>query len=95
MCKDLIRDNPGSEVIVASDGDEFFRLTASYFGQKGLYDGFNLLKSLPEIKRKTILIIAIYDKDVPAYQAFLSSHNAKLVNNINHANFYRIDLLPE
>ena len=95
MCKDLIRDNPGTEVIVASDGDEYFRLVAAYNAQKGLYDGINLLKSLPEIKRKTILIIAIYDKDVPVYQAFLSSHNAKLINSINKANFYRIDLIPE
>ena len=95
MCKDLIHDNPGSEVIVASDGDEYFRLMASYLGQKGLYDGFNLLKSLPEIKKKTILILALYDQEIPAYQGFLSSQNAKLISSVNHANFYRIDLLPE
>ena len=94
MCKDLVDDNPDAEVVVASDGDEYFRLIASYLGQKGLYDGINLLNSLPEIKKKTILIIAIYDKDVPVYRSFLLSHNAKLINSINHANFYRIDLIP-
>ena len=94
MCKGLIRDNPGSDVIVASDGDEYFRLMASYLGQKGLYDGFNLLKSLPEIKRKTILILALYDREIPMYKAFLASQNATLINSVNHANFYRIDLLP-
>ena len=94
MCKDLIRDNPGSEVIVASDGDEYFRLMASYLGQKGLYDGSNLLKSLPEIKKKTILVLALYDKEISVYQGFLTTQNAKLISSVNHANFYRVDLLP-
>ena len=94
MCKELIHNNPGTEIIVASDGDEYFRLMGSYLGQKGLYDGFNLLKSLPEIKKKTILILALYDNEIPAFQAFLSAQNAKLINSVNHANFYRIDLSP-
>jgi hypothetical protein len=76
MCKQLVKENPDSEILVASDSDEFFRLMASYLGQKGVYDGFSLIKSLPKIKKKTILILALYDNEITTYQAFLSLQNA-------------------
>ncbi|HET6766530.1 MAG TPA: hypothetical protein VFH08_03990 [Chitinophagaceae bacterium] len=95
MCTQLIRDNPDSEILVISDGDEFFRLMASYLGQKGVYDGFNFIKSIPEVEKKTILIIALYDNEMIDYRGFLSLQNAKLINKVNGVNFYRIDLLPE
>lgn len=94
MCKELISENPDAEILVASDSDEYFRLMATYLGQKGIYDGFNLLKSLPAVDKKTILILALYDNEIATYQPLLSVQNGKLIKNINHANFYRIDLLP-
>lgn len=95
LCKDLIQDNPDTEILVASDNDEYFRLMASYLGQKGIYDGLNLLNSVPEVKKNTILILALYDNQIPTYDSFLLLHNAQLIKNINHANFYRINLYPK
>lgn len=94
MCSRIIQDNPDSEILVVSDGDEFFKLMAAYLGQKGVYDGFNFIKSVPEVEKKTILIIALYDNEMIGYQGFLSSQNAKLINRVNGVNFYRTDLLP-
>jgi len=94
MCREIIKDNPDSEILVVSDGDEFFKLMAAYLGQKGVYDGFNFIRSMPAIKKKSILLIALYDNEMADYQAFLSAQRATLINRVNGVNFYRVDLLP-
>ena len=94
MCRQVIKDDPDSEVLVVSDGDEFFKLMAAYLGQKGVYDGYNFIKSIPAIKKKTILLIALYDNEISQYRAFLSEQGAKFINKVNGVTFYRIDLLP-
>ena len=95
MCNQVIQENPDAEILVISDGDEFFKLMTAYLGQKGIYDGFNFIKSMPPIKKKTILLIALYDQEIEGYHAFLSVQRAKLVSKVNGVNFYRIDILPD
>lgn len=94
LIKSSARENPGTEIYVIADNDELFLLLTNYLGHKGIYDGFNLVKALPSVKRKTILILALYDNQIADYKSFITAQNAKFLTNINQVNFYRVDLLP-
>ena len=95
MCKEVIQENPDAEILVISDGDEFFKLMTAYLGHKAIYDGFNFIKSMPPIKKKTVLLIALYDQEIADYRAFFSEQGARFINKVNGVSFYRIDILPK
>jgi len=90
----LVHSNPGEEIWVVSDHDDFFPLMANYLGHKGIYKGGDMLKGLPVIKRETILVFALYDNEMADYQSFLDIHKAKLLNRVNYVTFYKVDLSP-
>jgi len=90
----LKKNNPEAQLYVVSDNDEMYLLTANYLGHKGIYDGYNFLKNLPVVKKRTILILPLYDNQVSTYRPFLATQNAQLLNRVNGVNFYRIDIAP-
>ena len=90
----LARSNPVEEIWVVSDNDDFFPLMTNYLGHKGIYDGNNMLKSLPPVKKKTILLLPLYDVEMEMYKPFLSAHNAQFLNRVSYVSFYKIDLTP-
>jgi hypothetical protein len=88
------RNNPEADILVVSDNDEFFPLMANYLGHKGIYDGNNMLKARLAVKRKTILILALYDMEMATYQSFLTERKAQFLNRVAFVNFYEVELLP-
>jgi len=94
MIKPIGDSNPGAEILIVADGDEFYPLMGSFLGYKGVYNGFALANSWSSIKKKTILILALYDPELPGYQAFFNEQKAQLLDRVNDVNFYRIDIVP-
>jgi len=94
MMKPVIHDNQGTDILVAAESDEFYPLMGSYLGQKGIYDGQHFFNSFPEIKKKTIIIFALYDPELLKYQEFIAIHKGYLIDKVNGVNFYRVDLHP-
>lgn len=84
-----------SQLWVISDYDVDFLLTATFFGHKGIYDGFKVLEKPLKVKKKTILILPLYDPQLPEYSQFLFLHKAQFLERINEVNFYRIVLYPD
>jgi hypothetical protein len=94
LIKMLEKNDPDAQLYVVSDNDEMYLLTANYFGHKGIYDGYKMLQNLPVVKKKTILILPLYDNQLPAYTPFLTTQHARFLNRVNEVNFYRIDIAP-
>ena len=90
----LSREYTMADFLIVSGSDDFFPLMAAYLGLKGIYDGQNIDKVLPQIKKKTIIIFTLYDNELPAYREFLTKQNAVVLNQINGVNFYSITLEP-
>ncbi|HET6767917.1 MAG TPA: hypothetical protein VFH08_10980 [Chitinophagaceae bacterium] len=88
----LSRENTDADFLIVSGSDDFFPLMAAYAGHKGIYDGQNIHNTLPQIKKKTIIIFTLYDNELPAYQEFLTNQNAVVLNKINGVNFYSVTL---
>src|SRR4030095_7827315 len=91
----LKRDNPDTELLIVAESDDFFPLMAAYFDHKGIYDGRNLLKELPQVKKKTMIIFTLYDNELTPYKEILATHNASLLNQVNGVSFYIMTLEPE
>lgn len=94
LLRSSARDNPGAEIYVIADNDELFLLLTNYLGYKGVYDGFNLIKTLPHVKRKAILILALYSNQLADYRPFITAQHARFLTEINQVSFYTVDLLP-
>ena len=94
LIKTLEKNNPDTQLYVVSDNDEMYLLTANYLGHKGIYNGYNLLKNLHVVKKKTILILPLYDNQLPTYSPFLSTQKAQRLSRVNEVNFYRVDIAP-
>jgi hypothetical protein len=94
MMRSIGLSDPGTEILIVSDGDEFYPLMGSFLGYKGVYNGFALTKSLSSIKKKIILVLALYDPELPGYQSFLNEQRAQLIDRVNNVNFYRVDIAP-
>lgn len=90
----LSRENTNADLLTVSGSDDFFPLMAAYSGHKGIYDGQNIDKVLPQIKKKTIIIFTLYDNELPAYQEFLKKQDAVVLNQINGVNFYSVTIEP-
>ena len=93
MIQPLIQQNPNTDIFILSHSDEFYPLMGSYMGLKGVYDGENLIRNLSTVKKKSIMILALYDPELHIYQSFLNSQKAQSINRVNGVNFYRVDLL--
>ena len=91
----LEKNNPDAQLYVISDNDEMYLLTANYLGHKGIYHGYNIVKNLPVVKKRTIVILPLYDNQLPAYATFLTTQKAQLLNRVNEVNFYRLDIAPK
>jgi len=94
MMQPVIKDNPEADIIVIAESDEFYPLMGSFLGLKGLYDGQQFIKSLPAIKKKTIVIFTLYDNETEKYEQFIADHKGVLINKVNSVAFYRVDLVP-
>jgi len=90
----VIKKNPDADIVVASDNDHFNPYTAAFLDKKGIFDGVNLNRILPKVKKRTILLVALYDYELPAYNAFLSNNNVKFLNRVLSSNYYMIELSP-
>lgn len=90
----LSRENGDSDFWVIAGSDDFFPLMASYMGQKGIYNGTALIKSLPDVKKKTFMLFALYDDELATYESFFKNWNAVLLKKVNGVNFYQVILLP-
>ncbi|TAL45629.1 MAG: hypothetical protein EPN92_07295 [Chitinophagaceae bacterium] len=66
----VMKENPGVEILAAADSDHFHPYMATYLNQKGIFDGINLNKGLPQVKKKTILLMMLYEKELTDYQYF-------------------------
>lgn len=94
LMNSLAHENPDADIYVVSDTDDFFPLATNYLGYKGIYDGKNMLKRLPKIKRKTKLILALYEWELEEYRPFIAAHNGQFLKMVVWVYFYRIDLSP-
>jgi hypothetical protein len=94
LMNSLGKENPDADICVVSDNDDFFPLATNYLGYKGVYDGNKMLKELPKVKKKTILILALYDLELNEYRPFIAAHNGKFLKMVSWVYFYRIDLTP-
>lgn len=94
LARTYLKNNPDADIYVAAENDEKYLMLANYLGCKGIYDSPNLIKGLPIVEKKTILILALYDDQLPAYQLLLSKQNTQLLHIVNQVNFFRIDILP-
>lgn len=89
----LNRENPAAEIWVVAESDDFFPLMAAYQNHKGVYNGTALITAVPVVKKETIVLFALYDNEVQAYQSFFDSRKVTLLNKVNGVNFYRLILL--
>lgn len=94
MIKRVIRDNPNTNIYILSHSDEFYPLMGSYLGLRGVENGKAFIKTFPSAKRKSILILALYDPELPAYNSFINDHNARQIDRVNNVNFYSVDFVP-
>jgi hypothetical protein len=67
---------------------------AAYLDRKGIYDGQTFVKQKLKIKKKTIVIFALYENELPPYREFLTKQNAILLNRINGVSVYSVTLEP-
>jgi len=88
------REYPDADFLIISESDDFFPLMAAYLDRKGIYDGQTFVKQMLKIKKKTILIFALYENELPPYREFLTKQNAILLNQINGVSFYSVTLEP-
>ena len=93
MIQPLIQQNPTTDIFILSHSDEFYPLMGSYLGVKGIYDGENVIRNVSALKKKSIMILALYDPELPIYQSILSTQKAQPVNRVNGVNFYRVDII--
>jgi hypothetical protein len=84
---------PGYEVWAAAPGDNFYQYLATYHGHIGIADPNNF-KSGITVKKKTLLILMLYDHEIKEYQTFLSSSSILDSKRISNSNFYSIELKP-
>jgi hypothetical protein len=94
LMNSLKQENPDADIWVVSDRDDFFPLATSYLGYKGIFDGNNMLKQVPPVRRKTILILALYDLEMKDYRPFIAAHNGQFLKMVAGVYFYSIDLSP-
>lgn len=92
MIKPLMQQNPNTDIFILSHSDEFYPLMGSYLGLKGIFDAERFTRS-PSLKNKNILILALYDPELPVYQTFLNAQKAQLIKRVNNVNFYRVDIV--
>src|SRR5213075_1269072 len=63
---------PGYEIWAAAPGDNFYSYLATYKGYIGIADAKRLKNDPPKVKTKTLLILMLYDHEIPEYSSFLS-----------------------
>ena len=90
----LKRDNPDTDFLVVAQGDDFFPLMAAYLGHKGIYDGQDLVKQTLRVKKKTIVLFALYENELATYREFLAKNSASLLSHVNGVNFYTVAISP-
>lgn len=90
----VIKKNPDADIVVASDNDHFNPYTAAFLDKKGIFDGANLNRTLPKVKKRTILLVVLYDYELPAYNSFLSNNNVQFLKRVLSSNYYMMELTP-
>jgi len=92
--KSLSRENADADFLIVAGSDDFFPLMAAYYGHKGIYNGQALVKTLPAVKKKTIILFALYEYELAVYDSFFKNKNAVLLNKLNGVNFYQLIIMP-
>lgn len=91
---ELEKKYPGYDIWAAALGDSFYPYTATYYGHTGIADGETFKNNVIKVKRKTILILMLYDNEVSSYNDFFSRSKILFTNKIDYSNYYVIELLP-
>lgn len=94
MLKSFGREHRNTDFLIISESDDFFPLMAAYLDHKGIYDGQNFVKQIPEIEKRTIIIFALYTNELAPYSESLVKQNAVLLDQVNGVNFYSVSLEP-
>ncbi len=90
----LEKEYAGFDLLVASRIDSYYPYTAAYMNKKGIFDCENLNIALPRVKRKSLLLVILYDNELTDFSRFLSNKNVKLLNRVLFSNFYSLELYP-
>lgn len=85
---------PDYQIWATAPGDDFYFYLATYHGYIGIADADNLKTNLWKVKKKTLLILMLYDHEINAYQDFLSGSTILHVDKVLNSNFYQIELKP-
>ena len=85
---------PGYEIWAAAPGDNFYPYLATYRGYIGIADTNSFKSNTVKVKKKTLLILMLYDHEINAYNSFLSATKVLHTNKVGNSNFYLIELNP-
>jgi len=85
---------PGYEIWAAAPGDNFYQYLATSHGYIGIADAQHLKETTIKVKKKTILLLTLFDHEIAAYTSFLSAVTVLNVEKRSNSNFYLIELKP-
>ena len=93
LLKKTIHDNPGKEILVASD-DKFYPLLASMLNSKGLADIESLNNRLPIVSKPALLFVIFYHGNESKYTAYLQKNDETQIKEVAGTRFYMQLLKP-
>jgi hypothetical protein len=94
LCRDLEKQSPGTEILVASV-DRHYCHTANKMGHKGIFDAENLGKTFLSVRRKTILLIPVHFIDFWIIEEYIKTTKPKLIKEVSGTQFYLQEIQPE
>jgi hypothetical protein len=90
----LKENNPDAEILAAASGDDYYPCSASYYGGKGIFDPTMLIEKLPDVKKRSLLVLMIYDPDLLKFQPLISNPEIQKLYRTGNSNFYLLELFP-
>lgn len=94
LIDELEKKYHGYEIWATASGDDFYPYVASYNGHKGIMDGAYFKTKTIAVKKKTILVVMLYDHELASYNNFLSRSNVLSSHKVDISNYFVIELLP-
>ena len=94
LMKDIKLKYPEHQVWAAAPGDNFYQYLATYHGYIGIADANSFKNADIKVKSKTILILMVYDHEIPNFDHFLKTSKILQTDRKLNSNFYLIELIP-
>lgn len=94
LMKEIKIKYPDHEIWAAAPGDNFYQYMATYHGYIGIADANSFKNNDVKVKKKTILILMLYDHEKSSFNSFLNSSNILQTERRLNSNFYLIELDP-